>query len=111
MISKKATYQPINFSYQYGYLIAFCFVLFLIAKPVTHNLLVLEANEYELLDTSEKENTSENETVSDYEDEHTHFYFNVSNIQISKNQSHSNYIVGQLFLNFNLDIQLPPPRV
>jgi len=88
-----------------------CFLLFLLAKPLVHHSIVTEDIKYEYFETSEKENSSESETVADFEDENPYLYSRDINIQLNLNQSLSYYVIGQPFYNFNLDIQLPPPKV
>lgn len=111
MIGSKATYNPINLLYQYRVLITFCFLLFLFAKPLINNSVVTEDIKYELIETSDKENSSESESVGDLEDENPYFYSRNTNFQLNLYQSLSYHEIGQSFLNYNQDIQLPPPRV
>ena len=107
----ESTYDPFSFVYKHRYVLVFSILLFFVAKPIVLNSIVVDEIKYELFDTSDKENSSESETVTEFEDENTYFYFNDFNVQLDKKHSLSYQLMGLSFLNFNKDIHLPPPRV
>lgn len=111
MIVGKVIYNPVKLLYQYRVIITFCFLLFLIAKPIVHNSIVTENLKYELFENSEKENSSKIETLTDLDDESRYFYYNHFRVNLNKKPSFSNQLIGITFLNLYKDIKLPPPRV
>jgi len=111
MIKNKATYNPYKLLFKYRYIVGFVFMLLLLAKPIMNIPLTLEESKYELVDTSEKENSSKSETVTDFEDENNYFYFYDFNNHLNIKRSLSYQLIDLSFLNFNIDIQIPPPRV
>ncbi len=78
-------------------------------KTAVQNSFDLLDIKYELADSSEKENSSENEI--DLEDKNITYKIkkisNTSNI----NQPLAYFISSQSFWNLNIDIHVPPPRV
>lgn len=105
------TYNPFNFIYQYRYILSFCFLLFLMLKPIIYNSIDQEVLVYELIDQTEKENTSESEIVLDVEGEKTFFYYKLNSLQSNIKHLLSSFELHQSILNFNLEIPFPPPRV
>lgn len=91
--------------------IAICFLLVLVAKPIVQSHLILEGVKSELIETSEKEIPLEDKTPSDFEDEVKYYYSNFNAFQLfSKDVIISSY-GPKAYLNYNLDILLPPPRI
>jgi len=111
MIENSALNNPMKHLYQYKFIVAFVFMLFLFAKPILNIPLTYEESKYELDDTSEKENSSKNETLADFEDEINYFYFKGFNNYLNIKQSHTFQLMCLPYLNYNKDIHLPPPRV
>ncbi|MDC9722159.1 MAG: hypothetical protein PSN34_05225 [Urechidicola sp.] len=78
-------------------------------KTVVHNSFNQSDIKFELADTSEKENSSENEI--DSEDENITYNIKKIGNTTDINQSQSYFILIQSFWNLNIDIQVPPPRI
>jgi len=92
--------------------VAICFLLVLFSSPIITFSVSLDDSKYELVDVSEKETSSKKETVSENEKEPViislindySFYEEIEN-------QPTFFVIQPSFLNYKLDIQLPPPRV
>ena len=109
MILPKTTYSPITLICKFRYLISFCLLFLLLTKTVIHKSFEFQETNYELTDSSEKENSSENETNS--EDENITYNIKKIGNTTDINQPRSYFILNQSFWNLNIDIQVPPPRI
>ena len=78
-------------------------------KTVIQNSFNQSDIKYELADTSEKENSSENEI--DLEDENITYSIKKTGGTSNINQPQAYFISNQSFWNLNIDIQVPPPRI
>ena len=109
MILKNSTYSPITLIYQFRYLLSFCLLFLLLTKTVINKSFEFQEIKYELTDTSEKENSSENEI--DLEDENITYSIKKTGNTTDINQPQSYFLSNQSFWNLNIDIQVPPPRI
>jgi hypothetical protein len=108
MIINKTRYNPITLLNPYKMVMAFCLMTFLFAKPIPPGLTEIK---YEFLDAQERENSSEQEIVSEYEDEIAHLnnYDMTPNLLSMKQLAIRNPKHLSLS-NFNPEVVLPPPR-
>lgn len=112
MINQRNTYNAHEPLISFKNLIVFCLIMTLLSKPFVSIPMDIMETKYELLDSQEKENSSEKEIVLEFEDEHTNFYFfykNSYDTYLMKLLSH--YLTHLSLLNFSPDISLPPPKV
>ena len=111
MIINKTRYNPITLLNRYKMVMAFCLMTFLFTKP---NLAIpprLTEIKYEFLDAQEGENSSEQEIVSEYEDETSHLNnYDITPILLSTKQLAIRNPKHLLLSNFIPDVVLPPPR-
>jgi len=87
------------------------FLIFLLASPVVKLTYAIENTNYELLDTTEKEGSSKQESLSEMEKEKLFFHFyEVFSFQFKPVKTLLFYEVSSIFLNYHKDIHLPPPE-
>ncbi|PHS62890.1 MAG: hypothetical protein COB12_09900 [Flavobacterium sp.] len=111
-MKSQSTYNPSFFKRNSKIIFVFGFLLMLMAKPIANIPLVLEDSKYELVDLSEKENSSKKENISESEKEHkiiNVIYEYLLVFELKKQPSY--FVIQPSFLNYKQDIQLPPPRV
>ena len=93
-------------------IIAFCFIMTLLAQPFASISMNLIEKKYEMLDTQGKENSSEKEIELKYEDEKLNFYnFSKNSYQTYSKQLLSYFRMHLSISNLNMDILLPPPKI
>lgn len=107
----KTRYNPITLLNPYKMVMVFCLMTFLFAKPILAIPLGLTEIKFEFLDAQERENSSEQEIVSEYEDEIAH----LNNYDMTPNLLSNKELVilnaqHWSLSNFNPDVVLPPPR-
>ncbi len=111
MIKNIIPYNSFNLLYILRHWIAFCFILFLVAKPIINIATLLVETKYELPENLLQENTGEKEDITGEDDNkkvHNSIVFNTS---IYPKQLLSYFGIQEYFLNFKPDIHLPPPRL
>ncbi|PCI09415.1 MAG: hypothetical protein COB73_05640 [Flavobacteriaceae bacterium] len=109
-MKKPTTYKFIDTNSIFKIVVAFCFLLFLISKPLLQRTIYADDLKVEIVDTTEKENsTSDNEI--DLEDETEDFLFQTPSFQRYGELVFLYYKQNNSFINYQLDINLPPPRV
>ncbi|MFK5981375.1 MAG: hypothetical protein QM499_00550 [Flavobacteriaceae bacterium] len=108
----QSTYQLANFRNLKKVIFSSLFLVFLVTNPIVQLISVIEDVKYELVDASEKEETSKQETVSELENETKFLQINNAiSFQKALKKQISYFIVQPSFLTYKKDIQLPPPRV
>lgn len=109
MIRNKVTYNYFNLLYPLKHWIIFCFLLFIVAKPVIIIIAVVVESKYEFYDNLVNENTEEQkEDNSDEEKIHQSFYFKTRTFTAI---SLSYFGGSNRFLSYEPDIHLPPPEL
>ncbi len=111
MIKKETTYNSFKTVYLLKHWVAFCFLLFLVAKPmITVTALFVDVR-YEFIDNFEKETTEEKEDVVENAEEEKLYTTIVLSIDNYLEQSLSYVTTQKHFLDFKPDIYLLPPRL
>ncbi len=107
----KLTYQYLDTQCVKKSFVAYLFLVFLVASPIIQLTSAIENIKYELVDTSEKEESSKQETISEMEKDKLFFQvldgFSFQNNYTKSSlfhEAHSSY------LNYHKDIHLPPPE-
>ena len=109
MIKKGVPHNSISLLYLLKHWIIFCFLLFIVAKPVIIIISVIVESKYEIYDNFVNENTEEQkEDNSDEEKIHQSFY---SKTRTLTALSLSYFGGSNRFLSFKPDIHLPPPEL
>lgn len=103
------TYHPISRLKTLKVWVAFCLMIFLLAKPVLFVPLGLVGAKYEFFDLQEKENSAEKEIVTVYKIKQI-FNFNELFSQDYQRQLISWGFTQFSLLNLTIDIHLPPPK-
>ncbi len=111
MIKKETTYNSFNLLYILRHWIAFCFILFLVAKPIINITTLLVETKYELSENLLQENTEEKKDITGEDDNENFHNSIVFNTNIYPKQLLSYFDIQEYFLNFKPDIHLPPPRL
>ena len=107
MIKEKHSYSFFNLLYLLKHWIIFCFLLFIVVKPVVIAISLIVDSKYEIYDNLAKENTEEKkENISDDERINHSIDYKTSNYT---DQSLSCYYNSDLFLSFKPKIHLRPP--
>lgn len=109
MIKNRVTYNYFNLLYLLKHWIIFCFLLFIVAKPVVSIIAVITESKYEFYDNLTKENTEEKKEDNS-DDEKIHHSFNLKN-SVTSPLSLSYFDSTNRFLSFEPDIHLPPPEL
>ena len=101
MIKKGVPHNSISLLYLLKHWIIFCFLLFIVAKPVIIIISVIVESKYEFYDNLVSENM-------DDEKIHQSFYFKTRTFTAL---SLSYFGGSNRFLSFEPDIDLPPPEL
>jgi len=106
------TYHLTNFQNLKKIAYACLFFVLLAANPIVRITNAIQDVTYELVDASEKEENSKQETVSELDNE-TKFLQTSNAISFQKEliKQTSCFMTQSSFLSYKQDIQLPPPRV
>ena len=109
MIKKGVPHNSISLLYLLKHWIIFCFLLFIVAKPVIIIISVIVESKYEFYDNLVSENMEEiKEDNIDDEKIHQSFYFKTRTFTAL---SLSYFGGSNRFLSFEPDIDLPPPEL
>ena len=110
MLKQIVTYRPISPLRAFKGWIAFCLMIFLLAKPIVFIPLGLVGAKYEFFDLQEKENSSEKEIVPEYEIKYFSSFRDLFSQEYQRRLVSRRYIQLAL-LNLTTDIPLPPPKL
>jgi len=110
VIKQTVTYRPISPLKEFKGWIAFCLMIFLLAKPVFFVPLGLVGAKYEFFELQENENSTKKEIVSEYKIKHFSS-FNDLFYQEYQRQLISWGFIQLALLNLTMDIPLPPPKL
>lgn len=109
---KLLTYQFTNSRNLKKSVFACLFLVFLVANPIFQITNAIQDIKYELADASDKEELTNQETVSELENEtNLILYFSEIYFQIELLKHPSFFIIQSSLSNYKQNIQLPPPRV
>lgn len=107
MIYKQETFNHFNLLYLMKHWIVFCFLLFIVAKPVVITIALIAESKFEYYANLVNENTEEKkENINDDERINHSIDYNTSTFM---DQSLSYYYNSNLFLSFKPEIHLRPP--
>jgi len=107
----KLTYQYLDIQYVKRSFVACLFLVFLVASPIIQLTSAIENIKYELVDVSEKEESSKQETISEMENDKLFFQV-LDGLSFQNNPPKSSLFheAHSSYLNYHKDIHLPPPE-
>jgi hypothetical protein len=107
----KLTYQNLDIQCVKKSFIACLFLVFLGVNPIVQLASAVEDIKYELVDASEKEESSKQESISEMENDKLFFQvFDGFSFQNNPPKSSLFHEAHSSYLNYHKDIHLPPPR-
>jgi len=109
MIKSKNKYSSFDLAFLLKHIIVYSFLLLLVTKPVYTILTFVIESKFELYEDTAKENTEELEDNKNDDEKIYHLVdFKIDNFD-SVSLSYSD--VKNCIFSFDLDIQLPPPKL